>query len=53
MGLYRHEYWSGMPRPPPGDLPDPGIVLKSPVAPALQADSSVTGGSPDNDNANH
>ena len=21
----RHEYWSGLPFPPPGDLPDPGI----------------------------
>ena len=25
MGFSRHEYWSGLPRPPPGDLPDPGI----------------------------
>jgi len=28
-----------LPCPPPGDLPDPGIELVSPVAPALQADS--------------
>ena len=26
MGFTRQEYWSGLPCPPPGDLPDPGIV---------------------------
>ena len=36
MGFSRQEYWSGLPFPPPGDLPDPGIELPSP---ALQADS--------------
>ena len=25
MGYSRQEYWSGLPCPPPGDLPDPGI----------------------------
>ena len=35
MGFTRQEYWSGFPYPPPGDLPDPGIELASPVAPAL------------------
>ena len=25
MGFSRHERWSGLPCPPPGDLPDPGI----------------------------
>ena len=25
MGFSRHEYWSGLPFPSPGDLPDPGI----------------------------
>ena len=25
MGFPRQEYWSGLPFPPPGDLPDPGI----------------------------
>ena len=25
MGLSRQEYWSGLPCPPPGDLPNPGI----------------------------
>ena len=33
--------WSGLPSPPPGDLPDPGIEPVSPVAPAL-ADGSFT-----------
>ena len=36
MGFFRQEYSSGLPFPPPGDLPDPGIEPTSPVAPALQ-----------------
>ena len=36
MGLSRQEYWSGLPCPPPGDLPDPEIESESP---AWQADS--------------
>ena len=39
MGFSRQEYWSGLPCPPPGDLPGPWIKPTSPVAPALQADS--------------
>ena len=35
MGFSRQEYWSGLPFPSPGDLPDPGNELGSP---ALQAD---------------
>jgi len=35
----RSEYWSGLPFPPPGELPNPGIKPLSPVSPALQADS--------------
>ena len=31
MGFPRQEYWSGLPFPPPGDLPDPGIKPASPV----------------------
>ena len=31
MGFSRQEYWSGLPCPPPGDLPDPGIELTSPA----------------------
>ena len=36
MEFSRPEYWSGYPFPSPGDLPHPGIELRSP---ALQADS--------------
>ena len=32
MGFSRQEYWSGLPFPPPGDLPDPGM---KPVCSAL------------------
>ena len=39
MGFSRQKYWSGLPFPPPEDLPDPGIKPMSPVFPALQADS--------------
>ena len=31
MGFSRQEYWSGLPFPPPGDLPDPGIKPTSPT----------------------
>ena len=31
MGFPRQEYWSGLPFPSPGDLPDPGIKTKSPT----------------------
>ena len=39
MEFTRQEYWSGLPCPPPGDLPDPGIKHMSPKSPALQVDS--------------
>ena len=42
MGFFRQEYWSGL-LPLPGDLPDPGIKLTSPMSPALEADSLLTG----------
>ena len=35
MEFSRQEYWSRLPFPPPGDLPDPGIEPMSPVSPAL------------------
>ena len=35
MEFSRQEYWSGLPFPSPGDLPDPGI---EPRSPALQVD---------------
>ena len=39
MGFSRQEYWSGLPFPFPGDLPNPGI---EPRSPALQADTSTS-----------
>ena len=39
MRFSRQEYWSGLPFPSPGDLPDPGIELRPP---ALQAGSFPT-----------
>ena len=36
MEFSTHEYWSGVPCPPPGNLPNPGIKL---VSPASQVDS--------------
>ena len=36
MRFSRQEYWSGLPSPSPGDLPDPGF---KPRSPALQADA--------------
>ena len=35
MGVSRQEYWSGLPFPPLGDLPNPGTEPVSPEAPAL------------------
>ena len=40
QGILKEEYWSGFPFPSPGDLPDPGIKLRSPT---LQADSLPSG----------
>ena len=34
MWFSRQEYWSGLPFPSPGDLPNPGIELRSPAMPA-------------------
>ena len=39
VGFSRREYWSGVPLPSPGDLPDPGI---EPGSPALQADALLS-----------
>ena len=39
MGFFRQEYWSGLPFPSPGDLPEPGI---EPGSPALKADPLPT-----------
>ena len=42
MGFPRPEYWSGLPFPPPGELPNPGIEPMSPASPALQVSSFTT-----------
>ena len=39
MGFFRQGYWNGLPCPPPGDLPDPGI---EPVSPALAGKFFIT-----------
>ena len=38
MGFSRQGHWHGLPCPPPGELPDPGIKPTSPAPPALEAD---------------
>ena len=35
MGFPRQDYWSGVPRPPPGDLPDPGTEAAPPALPGV------------------
>ena len=42
MGFLRQEYWSWLPFPPPGDLPNPGIEPRSHMSPELQVDSLPT-----------
>ena len=42
MEFSRQQYWSGLPFPPPGDLPDPGIEPMSLMSPAVQVDSITT-----------
>ena len=39
MGFFRQEYWSGLPLPSPGNLPNPGI---KPGSPTLKVDSLPT-----------
>ena len=39
MGFFKQEYWSELPCPPPGDLPNPGIEPKSPT---VQVDSLLS-----------
>ena len=39
MGFSRQEYWSGLPFPSPGDLPNPGI---EPGFPTLEADALIS-----------
>ena len=39
MEFFRQDYWKGLPFPPSGDLPDPGIKPVSPKSPILQVGS--------------
>ena len=43
MGFSRQESWSGVPCPPPGDLPDPGTEPSSLLSPALAGGFFTTG----------
>ena len=43
MGFSRHEYLSGLPCPPPGDLPDPAVELTSVTSPASAGGFFTTG----------
>ena len=49
MEFSRQEYWSGLPFPTPGDLPNPGIKPKSPASPAMAGGffTTVPPGEPD------
>ena len=42
MGFSRQKYWSGLPCPPPGDLPDPEIEPTSLTSPALAGEFFTT-----------
>ena len=42
MGFFRQEYWSGLPCPPPGDLPNPGIEPVSLMSPDLAGRFFIT-----------
>ena len=42
MGFFRQEYWSALPFPSPGDLPDRGIESTSLVSPALAGNIFTT-----------
>ena len=43
MGFFRQEYWSGLPLPSPGDLPNPGIKPRFPALPAHSSPSEPPG----------
>ena len=45
MGFSRQEYWSGLPCPPPGDLPNPGMEPASLTSPALAGELFTTSAS--------
>jgi len=50
MGFSKQEYWGGLPCPPPGDLPDPGIKPVSLMSPALASRFFITSATWEADN---
>ena len=48
MEFSRQEYWSGLPFPSPGDLPDPGLEARSPALRADALPSEPPGNQPEN-----
>ena len=48
VGFSRQEYWSGLPCPPPGNLPDPGIEPRSLTTPALAGEFFTTSATGEN-----
>ena len=53
MEFSRQEYWSGLPFPSPGDLPDPGIKAGSPTMQADSLPSEPPGKPPQNENSSN
>ena len=51
MGFSRQEYWSGLPFPSPGYLPNPGIKPRSPASQADSLPTELPGGSHSNASA--
>ena len=47
MGFSRQEYWSGLPCPPTGDLPNPGIEPVFLMSPTLAGEFFTTGTTPE------
>ena len=43
VGFSGQEHWNGMPCPPPGDLPDPGMESMSPTSPVLAGRFFIAG----------
>ena len=43
QGFSRQDYWSGLPYPPPGDFPNPGIKPRSPASQADSLPSELSG----------
>ena len=41
MGFSRQECWSGLPFPPPGDLPEPGLAIVQPLPESLLTQHSL------------